>query len=95
MANTPSSSVARPTKSANVPAASFSLVGGRQKATVAFALPFQDATYVVTCQAITGTNKNYLPKPESKTASGFTINLNSASLSGLIEVSWQAESGGE
>ncbi len=92
---TTGSSFNRKTKSGNAPAASFSLTGGRQKAAVTFVKAFPDATYIVTCQAITGTNKNYLPKPESKTASGFTINLNSAAISGLVEVSWQAEVSGE
>ncbi len=92
---TTTSGMTRETKSGNVSAGSFSLVGGRQKASVTFALPFQDAAYGVVCQAVTGTNKNYLPKPESKTASGFTINLNSASVSGLLEVFWRAETTGE
>jgi len=68
----------------------FSLVGGRQKATVTLSPAFADTDYVVTFGVETNTH-SFLPTYESKTASSFVVNLNTASLAGLGAVTWFAK----
>lgn len=65
-----------------------------KKATVTFTTPFPSAAYSVTLAPASITH-TFVPSVETKTASGFIINLNSNVLSGLAEVGWQAEETGE
>ncbi len=80
-------------KAGVVPAASFSPVGGVQKASVAFTTPYPDTNYSVTFDA--GSLSGYGLRYESKTASGFVVNLGTVSLSGLVEISWKTAANGE
>lgn len=65
-----------------------------KKATVTFTTAFPNTAYSITLSS-TSIGRSYLPTVESKTASGFVINLNTNVLSGLAEVGWQAEETGE
>jgi hypothetical protein len=68
----------------------FSLIGGRQKATVTFSPAFDDANYTVEL-GIETVGNSYAPTHESRTAASFVVNLGTASLSGLASVTWRAE----
>jgi len=68
----------------------FAFTGNPKKATVVFASPFEDASYQVVFSVNTDGSKTYSPAAESKTASGFVINLHSNNLAGLNELGWFA-----
>jgi hypothetical protein len=65
-----------------------------KKATVTFTTVFPSTAYSVTL-AVSSIGRSYTPTVESKTVSGFVINLNSNKLTGLAEIGWQAEETGE
>ena len=75
-------------KAGKVLAAAFS--GTPKKAIVAFGTPFPDTNYAVNADACTMGDGVYVLALESKTASGFTINLGSDDKTDLSEVGWQA-----
>lgn len=80
--------IAAHAKAGVVLAASFS--GSPQKAVITFLTPFADSSYVISLAGTDGRNMTY----ESKTAAGFTINLNADTpITG--EVSWEALTAGE
>jgi hypothetical protein len=64
--------------------------GNPKKATVTFATSFPSAQYAPVPSALSDGSKSFSPTPESKTASGFVVNLNANNLAGLIEVGWHA-----
>lgn len=82
-------------KAGTVPNATFASVGGRQKATVAFSSAFADALYAVEVTAVTTNNKRVAAVVESKTSSGFTINLGTNNKNNVTEVDWTAIKHGE
>jgi hypothetical protein len=88
-------SIPRTTKSGVLIPGDFSLVSGVQKATVTFSTAFPDATYNVVLGTSAVSGKKYIADYESKTDASFVVSLGTASLSGLAEVAWQAETGGE
>ena len=63
--------------------------GNPKKATVTFASAF-GASYAVTFSAVTDGTRTFSPSAESKSSSGFTLNLNSSNTTGLVEVGWHA-----
>lgn len=69
-------------------AANFS--GIPKKAAVSFGTPFATTDYAITADAVTVNAVVYEVALESKTVSGFTINLGSQDKSDLVEVGWQA-----
>lgn len=79
-------------KSGVMPAASF--VGNPRKATVSFVTPFPSSAYSVTFDCVAATYR-YAPIAEDKLATGFVLNLGSASVAGLVEVGWHAIQNGE
>jgi len=82
-----------PRKSGTVLKAAFS--GNPKKATVTFATPFVDANYAITLAPGTTGNSGFGPIWESKTASGFVINMNVNNIANLIAVDWTAIKYGE
>ncbi len=69
--------------------------GTPKKATVAFGTVFPSTAYAITADAVTLGSAVYEVTIESKTVSGFTMNLGSDVVTDLTEVGWQAvESGG-
>jgi len=64
--------------------------GNPKRATVTFATPFPNAQYTPLPAAWSDGSRSFSPTPESKTASGFIVNLNANNLAGLIEVNWHA-----
>ncbi len=70
--------------------ADFSASPTIMKAAVAFGTPFATTGYAITADAITVNEVVYEVTLESKTVSGFTINLGSQDKSDLVEVGWQA-----
>lgn len=78
------------TKAGIEPAANFAATPAIMKATVAFGTPFASTAYAITADAVTINAVVYEVALESKTVSGFTINLGSAIKSDLVEVGWQA-----
>jgi hypothetical protein len=81
-------------KAGRVLNASFS--GTPRKATVTFGTAFADANYAVTCTPVTGVSgAGYTIRIESQTAAGFTINMGTSSITGMIQVNWAAIKDGE
>lgn len=76
------------TKSDTVIPGAFS--GSPLKAAVAFATAFSDSSYTITLDPEVSSSVSFSPSIESKTASGFTINLGTSSVSGLALMGWQA-----
>ena len=75
-------------KSGVIPPASFS--GNPKKATVTFGTPYSNTNYSIVLGVSTDGTKTFALDYESKTASGFVVNLNSNNLATLIEVGWHA-----
>jgi hypothetical protein len=71
-----------------------SFSGNPKKATVAFSTPYLSTAYAVTLAPLTNGAHSYSPDVESKTTSGFVVNLNSNNLAGLIEVGWHSATNG-
>jgi hypothetical protein len=62
--------------------------GSPKLATVAFGSSFASTSYAITLSALTDGSRSFLPTVQSKTISGFTVNLNANNLAGLLEVGW-------
>lgn len=78
------------TKAGIEPAANFAATPTIMKAAVAFGTPFATTAYAITADAVTTNAVVYEVAIESKTVSGFTINLGSQDKNELTEVGWQA-----
>jgi hypothetical protein len=74
-------------------AASFS--GSPKKSTVTFASPYGSTAYAVIFSPITDGSRTFSPSAETKTVSGFTVNLNNNNLAGLLEIDWHTTQSGE
>lgn len=90
---TPYTSIRPLPKAGTVLKASFS--GNPKTATVTFATPFADADYAITLAPGTSGNAGFGPVWNSKTASGFVINMNVNNISQLVAVDWTAVKNGE
>ena len=68
------------------------LTGNPKKGTVTFNTAFPDANYSIqlTCRVNSGNNASWIPVAENRTASGFTINMNSSNVTKLVAVMWTA-----
>ncbi len=64
--------------------------GSPRKAVVTFTSPFATTQYAVTLGPLTDGSRTYTPSVEAKLTTGFTINLQSNSLVGLVEIGWHA-----
>lgn len=62
--------------------------GNPKKATVTFATAYPDTNYTITLTASSASNFTYAPNFESKTASGFTVNLGAGNIANLLVVAW-------
>ena len=82
-----------PRKSGTVLKATFS--GNPKKASITFATPFADANYAITLAPGTTGNSGFGPVWESKTATGFVINMNVNNIANLVAVDWTAIKYGE
>jgi len=69
--------------------------GNPKQATVTFTAAYADANYSVTANAVTGGTKSFIVTILSKTASGFTLALNSNTTTDLVEVNWISSAYGE
>jgi hypothetical protein len=69
--------------------------GTPKKATVTFATPYLSTAYEPVVHALTDGTKSYNPSIESKTTTGFVVNLNSNNLAGLVEAAWHTLLTGE
>jgi hypothetical protein len=72
-----------------------SFSGNPKTATVTFGTAYPDTTYTVVADAVTDGSKSYGLAIESKTVNGFTVNLHSNNLAGLVEVDWHTALSGE
>jgi hypothetical protein len=73
-------------KSGLVSLGSFS--GDPKKASVTFATAYPDTSYVIVLSSSTDGTRSICPATESKTASGFTINLHTNNLANITEIGW-------
>ena len=64
--------------------------GNPKTATILFGTQFPSTSYSVTTSSLTDGKKSYGPVVENKTVAGFTVNLHSNNISGLVEVGWHA-----
>lgn len=64
--------------------------GSPKKATVTFGTAFPSTAYAVALGTDTDGTKSFATTIESKTASGFTVNLNTNNVANLIEIGWSA-----
>jgi len=89
---TPATS-SQPYKAGTVAKASFS--GNPKTATVTFGTAFADANYSITLAPTTSGNSGFGPVVNTKTVSGFTINMMVNNVANLIAVDWTAVKHGE
>lgn len=68
-----------------------SFAGSPKTAAIVFGSAYPDDTYSISISAVTDGSKSYAPSIENKTAAGFTVNLQSNNLTGLVEVDWQTQ----
>jgi hypothetical protein len=76
----------RSIKSGKLIPADFS--GFPKKGTVAFTSPYLTTGYAIAAIALTDGTKTFAPVIESKTASGFVVNIGSNNVANLVEVGW-------
>lgn len=69
--------------------------GNPKQASVTFSTAYPDTDYVVVVSAETINDKTFALRVESKTASGFTVDLGVNNLANLVEVSWHTSAVGE
>jgi hypothetical protein len=69
--------------------------GNPKKATVTFSVPYSSNNYSVSLGAESINNRKFGPYYESKTTSGFTVNLGTRRLANLVQVTWQTSAPGE
>lgn len=69
--------------------------GTPKKATVTFGSAFASASYSVSYSAEISSGRGFAPQTESKTASGFVVNLLSDNVANLAALGWQAILHGE
>lgn len=62
--------------------------GSPKSAVVVFSTPFPDTNYAITLSVHTDGTKTFAASVVNKTATGFTINLNTNNVANLIEVGW-------
>jgi hypothetical protein len=62
--------------------------GNPKKATVTFVTPYATTGYAITLAVVTDGTKQFLPSIESKTVSGFVVNLGSNNVANLVEIGW-------
>jgi hypothetical protein len=62
--------------------------GDPKKAAVTFTVPYANTSYIIVLNAATDGTRSICPAIESKTASGFTINLHTNNLANIAEVGW-------
>lgn len=72
-----------------------SFSGNPKQATVTFSSAYPDTNYIVVVSAETINDKSFALRVESKTASGFTVDLGVNNLANLVEVSWHTSPVGE
>jgi hypothetical protein len=65
-------------------------LGSPRIADVTFSSPFGDTQYAIALTPETSLTRAYITTAYNKTATGFTINLNSNKITGLVQVSWTA-----
>lgn len=65
-----------------------SFSGNPKKATITFASAYPDTNYAITLAPVTDGTKTFVTSIESKTVSGFVLNLNSNNVANLIEIGW-------
>jgi hypothetical protein len=69
--------------------------GNPKKAIVTFPTPYITTNYSITALAETDGSKSFGIATESKTINGFTVNLHSNNLAGLVNVGWKTALTGE
>jgi hypothetical protein len=69
--------------------------GNPKKATIVFSTAYGSTAYSITALAETDGSKSFSIATESKTVNGFTVNLHSNNLAGLVSVGWHTALNGE
>lgn len=62
--------------------------GNPKKATVVFGTAYGSTNYAITLAVLTDGTKQFAPSVESKTVSGFVLNLGSSNVANLVEIGW-------
>jgi hypothetical protein len=68
--------------------------GNPKKATITFTTAYASTAYAITLAVVTDGTKQFGPSIESKTVSGFVINLGANNIANLVEIGWHAMTNG-
>jgi hypothetical protein len=64
--------------------------GNPKKATITFTTAYASTAYAITLAVVTDGTKQFSPSIESKTVSGFVVNLGANNIANFVELGWHA-----
>lgn len=68
--------------------------GNPKKATITFTTAYLSTAYAITLAVVTDGTKQFSPSIESKTTSGFVLNLGANNIANLVEIGWHTMTNG-